>query len=107
MASVIGLTFLPPHFLVCMVFTLQQLPLLPPWGPLFRAVPSWGAGWSRYPTMNLLFHIMTQQDVNNEDDLSVGAGKLPRVVGALTSLALTLCVVSSFVSEGADPSTMS
>jgi hypothetical protein len=39
--------------------------------------------------------------------LLVGAGKLPRVTGAPTSPAFTLCAVSSFVSEGADPSTMS
>jgi hypothetical protein len=39
--------------------------------------------------------------------LSVGGCKVPRVAGAPAYLALSLCAASSFVSEGANPSTMS
>jgi hypothetical protein len=82
---------LPPRGSVFMVFTLQLLPLLPPYGCSFWA-PCQRVSWSRFFTIMLLQSVET---------------KIPRVAGVPTYPALTLCAVSSFILEGANPSTMS
>jgi hypothetical protein len=48
---------------------------------------------------HLSFHIMIHKMQTIKFLLLVGAGKLPRVAGAPTSPALTLCAVSSFILE--------
>jgi hypothetical protein len=81
-----GLTLL--HGSVFTVFTLQ---LLPPYGRTYQVAPCQVANWTRFITILLL--------------LSRRA-KIPTLVDVPMSLALTLCAVSSFVLEGAKPSTM-
>jgi hypothetical protein len=83
---------LPPRGSVFTVTSLQPLPVLPPEGRSSREVPSFGDNRSRFFTIIFL--------------RSVGP-KVPRVFNAPIFTAATLCAASSFVSVGADPSTMS
>jgi hypothetical protein len=77
-------------------FTLQPLPLLPPYGRASRAAPCYSA--SRSKCISIILWLSFSPTVEQ---------KVGRVVGAPTFPAPTLCGVSFCVSERADPSTMS
>jgi hypothetical protein len=97
--TVPGLTFLPMARFS--VFTLQLLLLLIPSGSLI------GCQLVQVYCHHLSFHIMTHHGMQTiKILLLVSVDKIPRVARALTSPVLTLCAVSSFVSEGANPSSM-
>jgi hypothetical protein len=90
--SVIGLTFLPIAWLFCGVY-FPTAPAAPSLRPL---VPS-----------GSLIVCQLIQVYHHHPAFQVGGAKLPKVAGAPTSPAPTLCAVSLSVSEGANPSTMS